>query len=131
MLQYYEENYCRQLSERIFKMSCTILKCQSKMIINTMPHAPRVAWPEYTTWCQKCKFEAVQFFLIFVLPRLCNVSCVYPLDYEYVRTTLNWISAALSIVFHFCEWILLTPATAICLQLLPLCENGAKHKKPH
>ncbi len=82
------------------------------MIINTAPHAPRVAGPEYTTWCQKCKFEAVQFVLIFVLPRLCNVSCVYPLDYEYVRTTLNWISAALSIVFHFCERILLTPATA-------------------
>ncbi len=27
MLQYYEENYCQQLSERIFKISCTMLKC--------------------------------------------------------------------------------------------------------
>ncbi len=50
MLQYYEENYCWQLSERIFKISCTMLKCRSKMIINTAPPANCV-WlgPEYTT----------------------------------------------------------------------------------
>ena len=43
MLQYYEENYCWQLSERIFKISCTMFKCWSKMIINTTPRANCVA----------------------------------------------------------------------------------------